>query len=424
MPQSKTPILNLEIAPPMAHEGISLKGLVSAIPAAAALVVGTGATMFLCSAARVQVPTSIASAFSYYGEITDAAYQRGPLEGTLWIFLMGLVLWLGLLLTTFLHEAGHALAALMLHWPVLEFRVSPFAVKREDGRWETRFSWRLWPAALVLADPGSTRIHSRLRLFALAGPGVNLLVAAVWIAVHSPKVQSGSALFLTLFGLTSLFIGLFNLLPLPLRGVELDGYTAFMVCRKPQLLATRVAGLRMHKHLLSGKPLESMNQRWVALAEAPANNVFQNRTGTYLAYFYWLRQQKFDRAALMLEALLRQSKNSSPEFKARLFADCAIFAALHGQKSSVHVWKERANAIPFALPGYLQHRCNCLVARADHDLMGAHREALLAREAALRLSKPVRDAFLRHWDKWIDELEKEIAALNTKNPGKQQPALS
>jgi len=206
-----------------------------------------------------------------------------------------------------LHETGHAIAALVLGWPILEFRVLPFSVEKQGDKWAIKVSWKSWPGALVEAKPlPFTRYHFKLRLFALAGPAANLITGAVVVLLCSGSHSALPSAIALLFVLWSFAIGISNVLPVRLSGLESDGYSAFVVSRRRQLLAGRIATFRLREQMLRNKPLNSMNQRWLALAESPRNISLQNRGGIWLAYFYWIEQEQFDRAASLLEKKLAE----------------------------------------------------------------------------------------------------------------------
>jgi hypothetical protein len=127
-----------------------------------------------------------------------------------------------------------------------------------------------------------------VKFFALAGPAASFITCAVALFL-SFGLPGGLAVTVTmLFGLWSFFICIVNVWPVQVRGLELDGYSAFVVARRPHLLAARIASIRLRNQILNGKPLPSANRRWVALAENPGSVTRQNRGGLWLAYVYWL----------------------------------------------------------------------------------------------------------------------------------------
>jgi Zn-dependent protease len=134
--------------------------------------------------------------------------------------LYAVVLWLAI----FVHECGHAYAALKFRWRLTRFAVFPIAYRPKTKKLEF---W-IMPSGdlggvVQVTDLGwATRYQTRL--FAAAGPAANFLLAAVALgAIYLlPSVQD---LLGSVF-VTSLFLGLGNLIPWKSRkGAKSDGAT-------------------------------------------------------------------------------------------------------------------------------------------------------------------------------------------------------
>lgn len=398
--RSPTPILDLETSPPASREEITFAGLAKALPAAVGLLILFFATMFLIFKLEISVPQWLGRIFVPVSQ----AIER--LDSVPALLLGGLYTGLIAFLVVVIHEGGHAMAAALNRWPLAEFRVAPFSIQKHESGWKLRVSWKLSPRALVVANPvSSARFHTRIRVFALAGPMMNLVTGIVVLGM--PWAADGSMLsvFAAILVLWSFILGLLNLVPVQLGHLELDGYIAMMVSRNPRKLAMRVAAFKMRDYVRKGKPLDAMNQRWVALAEASGRVSLQNRVGAWLAYVYWARRRQFDRAALTLERMLQASGEVDVNFKAILFAECSVLAALRGQKHVAQTWKARASE--FFLPEYLRRRCTSYVAWVERDFEVAYREAVLAKDAVLKLDDRTQKAFMPSWGPWIELLDKE-----------------
>jgi hypothetical protein len=330
----------------------------------------------------------------------DAVFANGP-------FVAIPVIWLPMFLVLVAHEAGHAVVALFYKWPISEFRAYPFSFRKTQEGWKLLVSWNLWPGGLVVAQPSTfAGFHSRLRVYALGGPAMNLVTGMLgWLLCLASR---GSLLLAieVIFVIWSFLSAFLNLLPVRARNLELDGYIALIVSRNPRKLSTRLAAFTMLNHILSGKPVSSMNPRWVALAvdEASGAVPLQNQAGAWMAYIYWVQRRQLDRAAAVLERLLRASADVDVNFKAVLFAECSVLAALRGQARVAHTWKDRA--CEFFLAEYLRRRCNSYVAWVERDFEVAYREAVLAQDAVLKLDANTQKAFLPSWAPWIEVLDK------------------
>jgi hypothetical protein len=376
--RSATPILDLETQPPASQNAVSSKGLLKAVPAALGItaLIPAGIILFF-DVLKITIPDWLADGFMPVEHALDTVFQYG-------VFVALPLVLFAMFLVTVVHEAGHAAIAQFYKWPILEFRVLPFSLQKQSNGWRLRVSWRLSPGGLVVANPlTSAQFHSRIRIYALGGPMMNL-IAAIFILVTPISTGSMLAALSVVFVTWSFIMSFVNLLPLHVRDLELDGYVALIVSRNPRRLSQRLAGLKMRAHLLRGKPLNEMNRRWVALAESGRVSL-QNRMGGWLAYSYWLRQAQLDRAALMLERMLQKSDDFDEGFRALLFAECAQLGARRGQKLVAQTWRNRASE--FFLPEWVRCRCNTFVAWVEGDFESAYREAVLTRDAILKLDE-------------------------------------
>lgn len=402
MSKSATPILDLEIAPPDSRRDVTIKGLLKALPVGLVIVGLIPAAIFVRFVLWKNPPNWTGTIFAFLAHFLYPLTQLQPLPAMASI-------WVGIWLVMLIHEAGHASAALILRWRILEFRAAPLSLKKLSGNLKFRVSWRAWPAGLVVADPQPIRFHSKLRLYALAGCAANFL-AFVLIALTRPWWNSSSiAAALMIIEAWSVVMGLLNLLPIHLGNMEVDGYVAFVVSRTRKRLAVRLATLKLRNHILVGKPLEEVNPRWVALAEESGKASLQRIGGLWLAYSYWLEKDDYERAAPILERILAVSGRFAKEVKGVTYSECAVLQSFRKQTTAARTWEDRAKK--FSQPGYINHRRSCCLAFMDGDLDRAYKEAELTKTAAMKLEdKAARDAFLAGWSRWMTEIEEKRTA--------------
>jgi hypothetical protein len=408
MARSETPILDLQIIPPNPKKsvGVSWKGLLRAIPWAIAVIVLFFSILAAFFRANVTPPAWLQHLATPVFDAIDVVFRNGPLVAVIVLLVVEL-------LTILIHEAGHAIAAKLFGWPILEFRVVPVSLLRQEGRWKVRLSYKEFPPGLVKAEPPNcSQFHLKLRRFALGGPAANLITAALAMICEN-AIPFLSAYFV-IFIAFSLLHDLVNLLPVHNRNFEFDGYSAFRLTRKPALLAARIAAFKMRKHLDSGRPLSTMNRRWVALITSKQKLSLQDRSGALLTYAYWVHRRKFDSAAMMLERLLEISGDAHPDFKAFLYVECSIFCSLLKQHKAALVWRQRASEFP-NLADFQLLRCDAHIASATNDIESAHRFALGAKQALLNnRDNRLRETYLKALEPWIEEL---AASIQSKNAG-------
>ena len=417
MARSATPILDLQAPLKKPAISLTLMGLLKALPAAIGLIALFMGILIFVFTHNIQVPHWLGEGFSPLAAI-DNLFEQSPFEASLWLLLL-------MFLATLVHETGHATAALFLKWDLIEFRVLPLSIQKKNGRWTAKVSLNYWPTACVSAYPAKlSGFHSNIRLFALAGPMANLATGTLAVLIHSFDLGPKFSAVLAIFMIWSFFLGVFNLLPLRMQTFEVDGYIAFVGARNPRWLAMRVAAIKLARHIHDGKPVQSMNRKWIALAESPERASWQNRVGIWLAYCYWLEQKNFDRAALMLEKLLLHSDRFDEAARGFLFAECSVSSAHQGEKLRARAWKERS--AQFATTEYFRRRSNSFVAWVEGDSEQAYQEALLAKDAIFTFDVPDQEAALRIWSLWIEDLDKQRKEMKTDSTSKpdQKPVPS
>jgi hypothetical protein len=254
MRKSQTPILNLETPPPAPGLRVTARGLLWALPAAIAIIALIPAAIYLQFVLELDAPSWLGPLFRPISDVFTTLFRHGPIVG------MALI-WLVMFLVGVIHEAGHACAAFLLGWPIFEFRVLPFSFQKHSGNWKLQMNWKASPPGMVVANPAAVKFHSKVRLYVLAGPVANLATAGLLIPFQFRPETTILSSLLALIAMWSLVTGFLNLLPVNLRGLELDGYVAFVVSRQPKRLAARVSALKMRQHVLSGKPMEAMNPK-------------------------------------------------------------------------------------------------------------------------------------------------------------------
>lgn len=124
------------------------------------------------------------------------------------------------LITSAIHESGHALAAALLRMRFLSFNIGPFRWTREDGHWRFRFhvAGLIAVAGAINVAPTNGDVSRAGEAWVVAaGPLANLCTAPVLLllALHVHNTQFQQAwLFLALMATFSVVIAAFNLVPL------------------------------------------------------------------------------------------------------------------------------------------------------------------------------------------------------------------
>jgi Zn-dependent protease len=154
------------------------------------------------------------------------------------IFLWVLYIELATLLTTMVHESGHAIAALLLNMKIRHFVIGPLTGSFRSAQWEFEFS----PMGL-LGAPGSVgvvpasveNLRNRHAMVAAAGPLASLVfgAAATWAALTAKGHPWEAVWRLLAFTSTfSLMSFAFNLIPARPDSEYSDGARIYQLLRQ------------------------------------------------------------------------------------------------------------------------------------------------------------------------------------------------
>ena len=134
-----------------------------------------------------------------------------------------------------LHEAGHAIAALVEGFRLLAFAVKPFKVYRTTERWRLGWMGKSKLSGFVAAVPRSTvRLRQRMIIFIAGGPIASLLAGGAILAFAVLTQRTLPAWLhtqLSMVGACSLFLGIVNSIPRANRQFTTDGQRLRMLFR-------------------------------------------------------------------------------------------------------------------------------------------------------------------------------------------------
>ena len=137
------------------------------------------------------------------------------------------------------HEAGHALAATAVGWPVRFLHAGPLTLTRHGGGWRLGWDRRLWgEGGLVRTDPGPGR-RWRVALLVAAGPAANLALAAAAALLLAPGLPPLLRCGGGLFAIHSLVLGTLSLVPHQMKRVDSDGLALWRLLTAGRIPAPR-----------------------------------------------------------------------------------------------------------------------------------------------------------------------------------------
>jgi hypothetical protein len=226
---------------------------------------------------------------------------------------------IALLITTTLHEAGHALAGLMLGMKLRLFAVGPFQWKVQDGRWRFTFDPKKTfsgATACVPAKPASAIVDELLLI--AAGPAASLVTgvtaAALLMGCKGTSFEPQWNFFAILTSL-SLVGTLVNLLPLQPDAIYSDGAQIYHLIKGGPWADLHRVQTMVASSLAT--PLRPRDWKLKAIRKAEAS-FREGRQAMFLRLWessYFLDQADVDEArAAFIEAerLYRSSENTLP----------------------------------------------------------------------------------------------------------------
>ena len=206
-----------------------------------------------------------------------------------------------------------------------------------------------------------SRLRRNLAKFVFGGPANNLLCAAVaTILVRMPSLIPDMRLrsLLASFGVTSLFCGLLNRLPLRLSGgFYTDGARLLLLRKRSERVLRWYAIMGIGMQQRTGRRPREWNRRWVEMATSLRDSSRDLLLGSYLSYLA-ASDCKDEAAARALEQCLSVLPPIQVPFRDLIINEAGIFQAWFrhdADKSSV--WFERVKH-PRKLHPILRVRAN------------------------------------------------------------------
>ena len=322
-------------------------------------------------------------------------------------------------LTSVVHELGHAIGAGIAGFQLANLTLGPFWLSRNLSGWKWRFVPNLgWTGALATARPVTERnLHTNVFLFLAAGPVATLLLGSTSLVLFLSSKFAPWAFFADGFGILAMvsLIDFLSEMSLMRKGhIFTDGARLMQLwtggLERRRLLATYALGLC---ETTARRPSE-WQADWLEEPTSDSQSPLYF-AGCYYAYIYEIDRQNYEKAGDWLNELLGSNvENPSPARRWKAAVEGAYFEALYRDDAvRARHWlsapKDGLSVEPVS-----EWRAEAAVHLAEGDLTGCS-------ERILKIRARLADVPETGWKAFelglVDRLEEKLRGVPTKGLG-------
>jgi hypothetical protein len=317
--------------------------------------------------------------------------------------MVPVAVFLVIFVVTAIHELGHVSAGILAGFSFNSLRVGriqfdrPFRFSLYRGKGAGSGGWAsMFPTKL-------DNLVWRAVVLIFGGPFVNLLTVGVLVLL-----PHRSSPLLNFFALSSLVLGVINLLPFRSGAFHSDGDRILMLLSNRARGERWVAMLKLSAELRDGVMPEALSPDYLAKATALCDKSPDTVTAHSLAYSAAFHKHKDEEAARMLEICLQYTNYTSPLIRHALMCDAAVFQAR--RRHNVGLAQQWLADVPESkeIP-WLRVRVEAAILEAQADLPSSLRKLDEAEKCILATPNQARrEMSLRFIQRWQGELREQM----------------
>lgn len=296
-----------------------------------------------------------------------------------------------LALAIILHEVGHVLAARLAGCRPRLFAAGPLIIRRGTRRIRVELHWGgLVPGGMVAATPPEAgSIVRPVAILVTGGPLTNLLLSLVSAGIYRSMEPAGipsGRLFVAVFGIASLIVGLISLNPYR-PGMASDGLRLLRLWPGGTAAERDAALFTIFGLIYAGIRPADWPQRLLEQATALIDGTADEATGQILAYYHALDLGRPGSAGNHLNRALELVTVQSHSLRPGYYLEAAYSAAmLENNKEKANDYLARAGW-GAAIEPYRRLRCEAAVLMAHGQTVRAMEQADLALALLARKEK-------------------------------------
>ena len=227
----------------------------------------------------------------------------------------------------FVHELGHAMAALMARFQVQSFTVGPVMLHREAAGLRFRRT-RIKIGGLVTIVPvGVHDLPKRMLIVVVGGPASSFLFAALAFGAGWFFGEPLQSTWMNPFSVVSGGLGILSLIPMR-SFYRSDGAQIWDLLHSPAKAERHCALLAIAGAAKAGLRPRDWDTELIAKALSGTDNAAGDVSANVIAYEAAMDRHEFDLARLHLEAALKLRHKCPTTLKSGLALDAAFFYSM------------------------------------------------------------------------------------------------
>lgn len=257
-------------------------------------------------------------------DMVGAAWAERPMgENILRAATLFLSIYIGVILQTIIHEAGHLVFGLLSGYRFSSFRVFSFMWVKEKGRVKLcRYSLAGTGGQCIMCPPDMKDGKIPVKLYNFGGSIMNAITGVFFLFLcillqRSPFVST-VFLFFAVIGFASAVL---NGVPMRMGAVDNDGYNAMALARDPEAMRSFWVQLKANEEIAKGMRLKDMPKEWFVL---PSDEGMKNSMTAVMGVLYCNRlmdEKRFEEADRLMAHLLEVDSGIAGLYRGLLVCD-------------------------------------------------------------------------------------------------------
>ncbi len=262
------------------------------------------------------------------------SYRYGALffsQSSLYVAVLLLGFYAGLLLQIVIHESGHLVFGLISGYRFVSFRIGSTILYRQNGKYRlARYSLAGTGGQCLLSPPDLRDGKMPVTLYNLGGVLFNLIFSVLFFTLTYVSIPLWLKALLLGAAVSGAIMTLTNGIPLHTATVNNDGSNLFHLKKDPQACKALWMQLRVNERQTLGERLKDMPDEWFAVPEAP--NPGNSMISAQLVFCCnrLMDCQKLADANLEMKELLERDTSMPGIYRSILLTDRIYCALIQG----------------------------------------------------------------------------------------------